>query len=117
MQIDVKNIFNIILFYFIFLENSKMSGDLWWALSLPSYCFMMFIFLFISNMKQDDLWRGPFFTLTHYQGFLKTIVQAPNCVFSSLADNTHIVSPINEIIPTFDHLLTQLALVGFEIKV
>jgi hypothetical protein len=46
----------LISFIFIyFLENSKMSGDLWWALSLLLGCFMMFIFLFISNMAT---WGG-----------------------------------------------------------
>jgi hypothetical protein len=47
-----------------------------------------------------------------YQTFLETIEWAPNCVFPSLANDTHIVDPMNEIILAFDHLLTQLALVG-----
>jgi hypothetical protein len=42
---------------------------------------------------------------------------APNCVFPSLTDDTHIVGPMSEIIRTFDHLLTQLALIGLRVKV
>jgi hypothetical protein len=51
-----------------------------------------------------------------YQTFLETIEWAPNCVFPSLANDTHIVDPMNEIILAFDHLLTQLALVGLRVK-
>jgi hypothetical protein len=42
---------------------------------------------------------------------------APIWVFPSLADDTHIVGPMNEIIRAFDHLSTQLALVGLKVKV
>jgi hypothetical protein len=44
-------------------------------------------------------------------------MQASNCVFSSLTNNTHIVGPMSKIIPTFDHLSTQLALIGLRVKV
>jgi len=49
-------------------------------------------------MMQGDPLRGPLFALAHYRTFLKTIVQAPNCVFQSLMDDTHIIGPMNEII-------------------
>jgi hypothetical protein len=32
-------------------------------------------------------------------------------------DDTHIMGPMNEITHVFDHLLTQLALVGLKVKV
>jgi hypothetical protein len=41
----------------------------------------------------------------------------PSYVFPSLTNDTHIVGPMNEITCTFDHLLTQLALLGFQVKV
>jgi len=44
-------------------------------------------------------------------------VQAPIHVFPSLIDDIHIMGPMNKIIFTFDHLLTQLALIEFKIKV
>jgi hypothetical protein len=59
---------------------------------------------------------GPLFALTHYLTFLKTITRAPNYIFPSLVDHTHIVRPVNEIIHVFDHLLTQLTLVGLRFK-
>jgi hypothetical protein len=38
-------------------------------------------------------------------------VGPPSCVFPSLANDIHIMGSMNEITHTFDHLLTQLALV------
>ncbi len=65
--------------------------------------------------------------LAHYQALLETITRAPNYVFPSLVDDTHIVGPMNgithimghtnEITHTFDHLLMQLALIGLKVKV
>jgi hypothetical protein len=46
------------------------------------------------------------FALTHFQALVKTIVQAPSCVFPSLVDDTHIVGPMNEVVLAFDHVLT-----------
>jgi hypothetical protein len=59
---------------------------------------------------------GPIFNFAHYQTFLKTIMQAPNYIFPSLANDTHIVGPMSEITHTFDHLSTSLALIGLRIK-
>ncbi len=70
-----------------------------------------------SSMKQGDPLRGLLFALAHYQTLLETIVQAPNYIFPSLANDTHIVGPMNEITHAFDHLSTQLALVGLRVKV
>jgi hypothetical protein len=69
-----------------------------------------------SGTRQGDLLRSPLFALTHYGVFLKTIVQALGCVFPSLMDDTHIVGPMNEITHAFDHLSTQLTLVGLKVK-
>jgi hypothetical protein len=57
-------------------------------------------------MKQGDPLGGLLFALAHYQTFLKTITQAPKCVFPSLVDDMHIVGIVSEVVPTFDHLLT-----------
>jgi hypothetical protein len=37
--------------------------------------------------------------------------------FPSLVDDTHIVGPMNEVTRAFDHLSTQLTLVGLKVKV
>jgi hypothetical protein len=68
-------------------------------------------------MKHGEPLGGPLFAMAHYWALLKTIVQAPNYVFPSLADNTHIMGLMSEVVPTFDHLLTQLTLVGLRVKV
>jgi hypothetical protein len=56
--------------------------------------------------RHGDPLGGLLFTLTHYQVLLETIMRAPSCVFPSLMNDTHIVKLMNEIICTFDHLLT-----------
>jgi hypothetical protein len=45
-----------------------------------------------------------------------TIMQAPSYIFPSLANDTHIVGPMGEIICAFGHLSTQLTLVGLKVK-
>jgi len=44
-------------------------------------------------------------------------MRAPSCIFPSLANDTHIVELMNEITYAFDHLLTQLALIGLKVTV
>jgi hypothetical protein len=44
-------------------------------------------------------------------------MQALNCIFPSLIDDTHIMGLMNEITYAFDHLSTELALVGLKVKV
>jgi hypothetical protein len=67
--------------------------------------------------RQGDPLRGLLFVLAHYQTFLKIIMRAPSYIFPSLMDDIHIVGPMSEIIHAFDHLLTQLTLVGLRVKV
>ncbi len=67
--------------------------------------------------RQGEPLGGLLFTLAHYWALLETIAWAPNYVFPSLIDDTHIVGLMNEITCTFDHLSTQLTLVGLKVKV
>jgi hypothetical protein len=68
-------------------------------------------------MRQGDPLEDILFVFAHYWTLLKTIVWALNYVFPSLVDDTYIVGPMSEITCAFDHLLTQLALVGLKVKV
>jgi hypothetical protein len=68
-------------------------------------------------MRQGDPLGGPLFALAHYQVLLETIAWALSYVFPSLADDTHIVGPLHFVTHAFDHLLIQLAIVGFGVKV
>ncbi len=70
-----------------------------------------------SGIRHGDPLGGPLFALAHYRAFLETIAQAPNCVFLSLTEVTYIVGLMSEITRTFDHLSTQLTLVGLRVKV
>jgi hypothetical protein len=69
------------------------------------------------GMRHGDPLGGHLFALAHYRTFLETIMRVPNYVYPSLADDIHIVGPMNEITCAFDHLSTQLTLVGLKIKV
>jgi hypothetical protein len=69
------------------------------------------------SMRQGDPLGGPLFGLALYRTFLKTIMWASSYVFPSLTNDTHIMRSMNEITRVFDHLLTQLALVGLKFKV
>jgi hypothetical protein len=66
--------------------------------------------------KQGDPLGCLFFALAHYRDFLETIAWAPSYVFPSLANDTHIVRPLHFLTHAFDHLLIQLAIVGFKVK-
>jgi hypothetical protein len=69
-----------------------------------------------SGMRQGDPLGGPLFALAHYQVLLETITHAVSYVFLSLAGDSHIVGLMSEITCAFDHLLTQLTLVGLRVK-
>ncbi len=71
---------------------------------------------FLSTGEGDPL-GGPLFVSAHYRSFLKTIAGAPNYIFPSQVDDTHIVGPMNEMTCAFDHLLTQLTLIGLKVNV
>jgi hypothetical protein len=68
-------------------------------------------------MKHGDPLNGLLFVLAHYWTFLGTITWTPNYVFLSYLNDTHIVGFMNEVILSFDHLSTQLALVRLRVKV
>jgi len=68
------------------------------------------------SMKQGGPLGDLLFTLARYRTFLKTVAWTPSYVFPSLVDDIHILGPLNEIIPTFDHLSTQLTLIGLRVK-
>ncbi len=69
------------------------------------------------SMRQGDLIGGFSFALTHYRTLLKTITHAPSCIFPSLANDTHIMGPLSEIIHVFYNLCTKLILIGLRVKV
>jgi hypothetical protein len=65
-----------------------------------------------SCIRWGDPLEGPLFVLAHYWTLLETIAWAHNYVFPSLANDTRIMGLMSEITHVFNHLLTQLALVG-----
>jgi len=69
-----------------------------------------------SGIRHGDPLGDLLFALAHYQILLETIAWTPSCVFPSLTNDTHIVGPMHEITHTFDHLSTQLTLIGLQVK-
>jgi len=112
----------IIFFKLIFLKSYGIRRDLWWALCPLLAWFMVLIIFFttsMGNMKMTSpllshfqAWgrvtpfRTSLFALTHYQTFLETIAQAPNYVFPSLMNDTHIMGLMNEIILSLNYFTT-----------
>jgi hypothetical protein len=70
-----------------------------------------------SHMRQGDPLGGLLFALAHYRTFLETIARILSYIFPSLAYDTHILGLMNEITHAFNHLSTQLTLVGLRVKV
>jgi hypothetical protein len=64
-----------------------------------------------SSTRQGNPLGGLLFALPHYWTLLETIAWTPNYVFPSLMDNTNIMGLVNEVVFTFDHFSTQLALI------
>jgi hypothetical protein len=131
MQVDVENVFNN-MFWIVILKKL-------WDVGKPLVSIIIFTKLFhcvhFSLLPTWATWRrghhywiifkhevgwplgGLLFILAHYWTFLKTITQALNYVLPSLVGDIHIMGHMNEIVSTFDHLLTQLALIGLKVKV
>jgi hypothetical protein len=102
----------IVILKLLFLESYKMLKNLLWTLSLLLGCFMVFIFLFITNMgnmnkgfiviksssgmRQGDPLNAPLFAFSHYWALVETIAWTPNFVFASLMDDNNIVGLMNE---------------------
>jgi hypothetical protein len=70
-----------------------------------------------SSTRQGNPLGGLSFVLAYYWTLLKTIMWAPNYIFPSLTNDTHIVGLMSEITHTLNHLSTQLALVGLRVKI
>ncbi len=51
--------------------------------------------------QQGDLLGGMLFVLTHFHTFHPTTITHPTCVVLSLANDTHIVGPTSNVVPTF----------------
>ncbi len=121
MQMDVENVFNNISQTVIFKKLWNVESLLVSIIPFIRLFYGIHFFLHYqheqheegvtiikssSSMKQGNLLKGFLFSLIHYGTFLKTITQAPNYVFPSLADDTHIMSFMNKIVPAFYHLST-----------
>ncbi len=131
MQVNIKHIFSSVSQVVIFKKLCDVEGTLANIVPFTRFFYDVHPSLYYqhgqnvegvtiiessSSTKQGDPLGGPLFVLAHYRTFLETITQAPNYIFPSLTDDTHIMGPKNEITYAFDHLSTQLTLIGFRVK-
>jgi len=132
MQVDIKNVFNNVSPIIIVKKLCDVGGPLASIVPFTRLFYGVHSFIYYqhgrhvegvtiiessSSMRHGDPLRGLLFVLAHYRNLLKTIAWAPNYIFPSQVDDTHIMGLLNEITPAFDHLSTQLALVGLKVKI
>ncbi len=130
MQVNVENAFNNISQIVIkrstrchetFSKHCPLYQVVLWCsffFLLPTWTTWKGITIIESSLgtRRGDPLGGILCALAHYKTFLETITRAPSCVFPSLVNNTHIMGPVSEVVFAFDHLSTQLALVGLRVK-
>jgi len=113
MQVNVKNTFDDVSWIIIIFKLRNVKGPLVNIVPFTKLFYdvhsslyylhgqheegVTIIESFLSTRRGDPL-GGPLFALAHYRTLLKTITQAPDYVFQSLTDKTHIVGPMNKII-------------------
>jgi hypothetical protein len=122
----------ITFFELLFLKNYVMPRGIWRTFSpLPSCFVCSFFFLLLTWVacgRGHHYWvifrheaRWPLKRFFIYFGPLlnsfKNHHTGPQLHLPFLIDDTHIMGPMSEIIHIFDHLMTQLALVGLRVKV
>ncbi|KAL2650793.1 hypothetical protein R1flu_018921 [Riccia fluitans] len=98
LQLDIQNAFNTVSREAIFHELR----------SAPSTLDPLFPF--------GDSLGGALFALGHLRALRATVLQHPNCIFPSYADDTHIVGPVDQVLLAFHTLQDQLASVGLTIQ-
>ncbi|KAL2610010.1 hypothetical protein R1flu_028583 [Riccia fluitans] len=131
LQVDIKNAFNTVSREALFRELRVAIGSLdqlfpfvhsFYARCSPlyfSHCSHedeVSLFLFNSGTHQGDPLGGALFALGHLRALRTMASEHPLCLFPSLADDTHIVGPLEAIVPTFHTLEDHLLAVGLTVQ-
>ncbi|KAL2613061.1 hypothetical protein R1flu_024753 [Riccia fluitans] len=126
LQVDIQNAFNIVSWEAFFCELHVAIGFLdqlfpfvhsLYAPRSPlyfSHCFRedeISLFLSESSTRQGDPLGGILFALAHLRALRTVASEHPLCLFPSLADDTHIVGPLEAVVPAFHTLECHLSVV------
>ncbi|KAL2629623.1 hypothetical protein R1flu_014309 [Riccia fluitans] len=65
---------------------------------------------------EGDLLVGALFALAHLRALRTVVSEHPLCLFPSLADNTHIVGPLEAVVPAFHTLEDHLSVVELTVQ-
>ncbi|KAL2642349.1 hypothetical protein R1flu_009936 [Riccia fluitans] len=131
LQVDIQNAFNTISLEALFRELRAAKGSLdqlfpfvhsFYARRSPlyfSHCSCedeVNLFSSESGTRQGDPLGGALFALEHLCALRTTALEHPLCLFPSLADDTHIVGPLEAVMPAFHSLEGHLSAVSLTIQ-
>ncbi|KAL2644887.1 hypothetical protein R1flu_012474 [Riccia fluitans] len=131
LQVDIQNAFNTISWEALFCELRAAIGSLdqlflfvgsFYACHLSlyfSHCSHEDEVSFLSSesgTRQGDTLGGALFALAHLRALRTMASKYPLCLFSSLADDTHIFGPFEAIVPAFHTLEGHLSAVGLIVQ-
>ncbi len=115
----------------IFQEFHVIGGDIIQLIPFicAFYAFESFMFYSHCNCKGDvtiipstmgthqgDLLRRALFDLTHFRALHSIVNHFPSCLFPSIIDDTHIISPLSIISSTYEHFYIEFYVIGLSIQ-
>jgi len=71
---------------------------------------------FAMEIHQSDPLGGALFTLAHFKVLCSITTHFPSCLFPSIANDTHIISPPSIISSAYEHFQTELCAIGLFIQ-
>ncbi|KAL2653691.1 hypothetical protein R1flu_021819 [Riccia fluitans] len=131
LQVDIQNAFNTVFWEALFHEPCAATGSLdqlfpfvrsFYAHRLPlffSHCFRedeVSLLSSESSTRQEDPLGGALFALAHLRALRIVASEHPLCLFPSLADDTHIVGPLESVVAAFHGLEGHLLAMGLAIQ-
>ncbi|KAL2631235.1 hypothetical protein R1flu_015921 [Riccia fluitans] len=127
LQVDIWNAFNIVSWEALFSELRAAIGSLDQLFHFMRFFYVRHLLLYFSHYfcedevsllssesgtYQGDPLGGALFALAHLCALRTMASEHPLCLFPSLADATHIVGPLEVVMPTFHALEGHLSTMG-----
>ncbi len=130
-QLNVANTFNLMSKGVIFQKLHATSGDIIQFIPFVRalYAFKFFLFYnhrncendftiipFAMGTHQGDPLGGPLFVLTHFRALSSIVNHFPSCLFPSIVDDTHIISPPLVVSFAYGHFQTKFRAIVLSIQ-
>ncbi|KAL2608814.1 hypothetical protein R1flu_027387 [Riccia fluitans] len=131
LQVDIQNAFNTVSREALFCDLHAATGSLdqlflfvrsFYGHRSPlyfSHCSCedeVTLFSSESSTRQGDPLDGALFALAHLRALRSMTSEHPLCLFPCLADDTHIVGPLEAVVPAFHTLEGHLSAVGLTVQ-